>query len=145
MIAKSLIAATAVAATMAVALPASDAKADVDVTIGLGVGGYYPEVDVTIGLGVGGYYPDYYPAYRPYAYGGYGHYERYNRYDAYDRYDHGISCGKGRRIVDHSGFNNVRAIDCNGSNYRYSAWKKGHRYVVRVNRDGDITRIRRAD
>lgn len=130
MIAKSLIAATAVAATMAVALPASDAKAD---------------VDVTIGLGVGGYYPDYYPAYRPYAYGGYGHYERYNRYDAYDRYDHGISCGKGRRIVDHSGFNNVRAIDCNGSNYRYSAWKKGHRYVVRVNRDGDITRIRRAD
>ena len=42
-------------------------------------------------------------------------------------------------------FNNVRAIDCSGSNYRYSAWKKGHRYVVRVNRDGDITRIRRAD
>ena len=55
MIAKSLIAAAALATTMTLALPADEARADWDVNIGVGVGvgaGFYP-----------GYYPGYYPDY----------------------------------------------------------------------------------
>jgi hypothetical protein len=43
MIAKSLIAATAVAATMALApVPAAEAKTNIDIKIGIGLGGYHP-------------------------------------------------------------------------------------------------------
>jgi hypothetical protein len=118
MIAKSLIAAAAVAATMTLALPAQEAKADVDVNIGIGLGGYVP-----------GYYS-----------GGYGHGYGYG-YPS--RKPYRISCGTGRRIVDNSGFNRVKAVDCSLPGYRYTAHKKGHKYMVRVNGRGNITGVSR--
>jgi hypothetical protein len=126
MIGKSLLAAAALAATMTLAMPATEAKADVDVDIGIGFGGYVP-----------GYYG-----------GGYGHGYGYD----HDDYGYGhypvhrpkrISCGTGRRIVDNSGFNRVRAVDCDLPGYRYTAHKKGHKYMVRVNGRGVITGVNR--
>ena len=118
MFAKSLIAAAAIAATFAVAAPLqAEAKTNVDINIGFGIGGFYP-----------GYAePGYYPAY------GYGY--GYNR-------GH-ISCQKGGRIVDRSGFNRVRPVDCSLPGYRYTAWRHGHKFVVTVNRFGNITRVNR--
>lgn len=107
MITKSLIAAAAIASTMAVALPATQAQAgDINVKIGIGLGG-----------GFGGSYG--YPAYYP------GH----------------ISCWKGGKIVDWSGFNNVHAVDCSLPGYKYTAWKNGHKFVVRLNGHGNITGV----
>lgn len=133
MIAKSLIAAAAVAATLSVALPAEDAKADVDVTIGIGAGGYHS------GYG----YDDY--GYAPgYVHGGYDHgYDDDYGYGGYRPYRSHISCGRGRNIVDNSGFNKVKPVDCSLPGYRYTAWKKGHKYMVRMNGKGNITDIRR--
>ena len=108
---KTLIAAAAVATTFAIATPVqqAEAKTNIDINIGLGAGGFYP-----------GYYePGYYPAY---GYGG-GY----------------ISCKKGRKIVDWSGFHNVHAVDCSLPGYKYTAWKNGHKYMVRVNGHGNIT------
>ena len=51
----------------------------------------------------------------------------------------------GRKIVSRSGFRDVQALDCDGPGYRYSAWKHGREYVVRVNDEGEITRVRRVD
>jgi hypothetical protein len=111
MIAKSLIAAAAIATTMAVALPASQAQAGVDINIGIGLGGFN-----------GGYYePGYYPSHKP-----------HHNY---------ISCGKGRNIVDWSGFNKVKAVDCTLPGYKYTAWRNGHKFVVRMNRWGNITDV----
>jgi hypothetical protein len=122
MIAKSLIAAAALAATMTLALPAQEAKAD---------------VDVNIGIGIGGYEPGYYYGGSGYDYGhGYGYRHR-------PQQSYRISCGTGRRIVDNSGFNRVKAVDCSLPGYRYTAHKKGHRYMVRVNGRGNITGVSR--
>jgi len=78
------------------------------------------KTSIDINIGVGGFYPGYYDGY----YGG-GY----------------ISCKKGRNIVDWSGFNAVSAIDCSLPGYRYTAWKNGHKYVVRVNGYGSITNV----
>lgn len=120
MIVKSLIAAAAIAATLTMALPAQDAKADVDVTIGIGIGGLHP------GYGYNDYGYGYgYPAYKPYS------------------HSRNVSCSTGRRIVDRSGFNRVKAVDCTLPGYRYTAWKKGHKYMVRMNGRGHITGVRK--
>lgn len=105
MIAKSLIAAAAVA-TMAAAMPMSQAEAKTT-------------IDIDIGFGFGGGY-----------YGGY-----YDHHHAKPKY---ISCKKGRKIVDWSGFNKVHAVDCSLPGYKYTAWKKGHKYLVKVNGKGHI-------
>jgi len=124
MIAKSLIAAAAIAAIMAVALPAQEAKADIDVDIGIGVGGFHP------GYGYNDYDDDY-----GYGYGyGYG-------YPVHKPQSYTISCNKGRRIVDNAGFNKVKAVDCSLPGYRYTAWKKGRKYMVRMNGRGNITGV----
>ncbi len=108
MITKSLIAAAAIASTMAVALPASQAQA--------------ANIDINIGFGVGGFGPGYH----------YGHgYFGPNR----------ISCKKGRNIVDNSGFNFVKPVDCSLPGYKYTAWKAGKKYVVSVNRFGAIYKV----
>jgi hypothetical protein len=44
-----------------------------------------------------------------------------------------LSCSAARNMVDHSGFNHVKARDCKGKVYSFSASRKGHRYLVRVN------------
>lgn len=115
MIGKSLIAAAAVATTMAVALPATQAQAktNIDINLGFGFGGY--------GYGYGpGYYGDvyYYPGHKGY-----------------------ISCKKGRNIVAWKGFNHVKAVDCSLPGYKYIGWKKGKKYLVRVNGHGHVVAV----
>lgn len=123
MIGKTLLAAAAIAAAVTATLPASQAKADVDVDIGIGIGGYYPG----------------YPAYRDgYPYGGYRGGYGYWRHD-YRR----ISCHRGADIVDDAGFYRVKPVDCSAPSFGYSAWKRGHKYMVRVNGYGSITSVRR--
>ncbi len=108
MIAKSLIAAAAIATTLGLALPASQAEAKTN-------------FDISISFGAGGFYPGYYPVY-------------------YNQPNH-ISCKKGRAIVDHSGFHNVNTVDCSLPGYKYTAWKKGHKFLVKVNGNGHITNV----
>jgi hypothetical protein len=108
MIGKTLIAAAAVATTMAVALPVTQAEAKTVINVG-------------IGFGYGDGY-DY----------GYGyHHHKHNKWGP-------ISCWKGAKIVDWSGFHNVHALDCSLPGYKYTAWKKGHKYVVKVSGHGNI-------
>jgi hypothetical protein len=58
--------------------------------------------------------------------------------------DRGISCQRGKRIVENAGFRNVRARDCNGKNYRYTGRRKGDNFEIRVNsRNGRIVSVRR--
>jgi hypothetical protein len=114
MITKSLIAAAAVAASLTAFAPAQQAQAGVDIDVHLGGGlGFYP--------GYGGGYG--YPVYEPH----YG----------------GISCKKGRKIVDWSGFHNVQAYDCSAPVYQYRAWKNGNKYRVRVNLNGNIIGVKK--
>ncbi len=108
MIMKSLIAAAAVATTMAVAAPVQQAEAK-----------------VVINVGVGGYGPGFYPGY------GYGGYPIHKRF-------YGISCNKGRNIVAWSGFRKVRPIDCSAPVYQYRAWKGGAPWRVKVSAGGHI-------
>ncbi len=120
MIAKSLIAAAAIAASAAAFAPAQQAQAGTDIDITVGFGGRYP-----------GY--------------GYGHYpyRGYRHYPVYNRYHNAISCHRGKNIVDRSGFNNVRAVDCSLPSYKYTGRKWGHKYLVSVNGRGNITVVRR--
>ena len=63
---------------------------------------------------------------------GYGHHHhKHKKWGA-------ISCWKGAKIVDWSGFHNVHAVDCKLPGYKYTAWKKGHKYIVKVNGYGNI-------
>ena len=116
MITKSLIAAAAVAVSLTALAPVQQAQAKVhiDVGIGLGGGGFYP------GYGYGG---GYYPVYEP--------------------YNSGISCNKGRKIVNWSGFHNANAFDCSAPVYQYMAWKNGHKYKVKVGMSGDIIGVKK--
>jgi hypothetical protein len=43
-----------------------------------------------------------------------------------------ISCGRGRNLVDRSGFYNVRPQNCGGRYYKYFARRKGNPYLVTV-------------
>jgi len=113
MIAKSFIAAAAVVTTMAIALPATEAQAKTN-------------FDIDINLGFGGYDGG--------GYGGYGHHHRHNRH---------ITCWRGRQIVDWSGFHNVHAVDCHLPVYKYTAWKHGHKYLVKLDRRGRIIYVHR--
>lgn len=125
-----LIAAAALAATFATSLPASEAQAGVDVSIGLGVG--YPPVYAGggyDGYGYGGYD------------GGYGH-PGYHRPDY--GYDDGyLSCRDGSRILYRYGYNAVRVASCRGAVYTYTAWRNGRQFLMRVSADGDVRRLRR--
>jgi hypothetical protein len=59
-----------------------------------------------------------------------------------DEGDYGISCREGRAIVRHSGFRHVRAIDCSGDVFSYTAdSRRGGRATVIVNMDGEIVRV----
>lgn len=115
MITKSLIAAAAVAASLTALAPVQQAQAKVHIDVGVNLGGgFYP------GYGYGG---GYYPVYEPY-------------------YD-GISCNKGRKIVNWSGFHNANAIDCSAPVYQYMAWKNGHKFKVKVGMSGDIIGVKK--
>lgn len=115
MIAKSLIAAAAIAASLTALAPVEQAQAKI-------------HVDLYANLG-GGFGPGFYPGY---GYGG-GYYPVIDPY-----YGGGISCNKGRKIVNWAGFHNVHAFDCSAPVYQYKAWKFGNPYKVRVSISGDI-------
>ena len=114
MITKSLIAAAAVAASVTAFAPAQQAQAKTNIDIG-------------IGFGFGGYNPGY----------GYGY--GYGYAPVYDPYFGAISCHRGKKIVKWAGFNNVQPVDCSLPGYKYTGWKWGHKYLVRVNGGGNIT------
>lgn len=46
-------------------------------------------------------------------------------------YRHRITCAEGRRIVDHRGFNRVRATDCSPRYYHYTARRHGKLYRIK--------------
>jgi hypothetical protein len=133
MITKSILAATAIAATLAAAAPA-EAKTHIYLGIGVGAPGY-------------AYDPSYDPAYdyappapvyrhpRPvYVEPDYGYYQE----------DYGVSCGQGRRIVRNSGFYNVQTIECDGQNFKYEAERRGRSYIVKLDsRTGEIIEANR--
>ena len=78
----------------------------------------------------------YYDGYGWYDYGRYG--DVYRRYPARDR----MSCGEARRLVDRSGYDHVRVIECNGRTYAFSAVnRRGRLVTVYVNaRSGAVWR-----
>jgi hypothetical protein len=116
MFTKSLIAAAAVAASLATIAPVEQAsaksKTNVDIDIGIGFGGGYG----------GGYYGGGYYG------GGYGW--------------GGIGCYKGKKIVQWAGFHNVHAFDCGAPVYQYKARKFGKWYKVKVNWNGNIVGVK---
>jgi hypothetical protein len=66
-----------------------------------------------------------------------GHGHGHGHWDNQD--DYGISCGEGRSIVRQNGFRHVRAMDCSGDVFVYSAKSNhGRRAIVSVNMDGEI-------
>lgn len=115
---KGLLFASAVAATLAFAMPTT-ASADTKVKLYFGVPHY--------GYQVG---PDY--RYRS----GYGWYLDRNYYNRGR-----ISCGEAKRIVRNSGFRNVNTVECSGRTYTFEATRRGRDVTVFVNsKNGRIWR-----
>lgn len=131
MIMKSILAATAVAATLAAAAPAAEAHHHhIHLNIGIGLGdpgyGYPPPPPVYAPPPPPAYYPPPPPPryYDPSA-------------DYADSY--GISCGEGRQIVRESGFYHVRTVECDGQNFKYTGYRHGNSYIIKVDSEsGDI-------
>ena len=114
---KGFFLASAVAATLALAMPtAADAKTNVQIYFGMPHYGYQVGPDYR--------YRDGYGWYRPSGY-----------------YRGRLSCGEARRIVRNSGFRNVATIECNGRTYTFEATRRGRDVTVFVNsRTGAIWR-----
>jgi hypothetical protein len=85
--------------------------------------------DVSVGIGLGGFYGDDY-------YGG-GYYPVYGGYDSYD----GVSCWKAKKILQNHGFYKVHATDCGGKYMHFMAKKDGYKVYVTVNRWGKIVDV----
>ena len=118
-----------------IALPATAAKADVAVGIGVGI---YPPVSA--GIGWGGYEGGYEGGYGGGYEGGYGGGYHRPRYPDYDRY---VSCRDGRRILWRSGYSGIEVRSCRGGFYRYTAWRNGKQFLMAVDARGDVSRLRR--
>jgi hypothetical protein len=120
---RSLIAAAAIAIAMTVTTAPAKADTDVDFGIGFGFGGFF--------FGPGDDYcgPGYYRCYGP-------RYRNNYNYRA-------ISCRQAEQAVRWKGFRKVNAIDCGLPTYRFTGWKNGKKYTIRVNGRGAITRITR--
>ena len=60
-------------------------------------------------------------------------------------YRNRLGCQEGRRIIDHRGYNSVRAVDCGGRYFHYRGRRHGVWYILELDsRTGHIYRIRRA-
>ncbi len=71
--------------------------------------------------------------------GGFGIVINPGYHGGYARRDDRISCRTGQRIVDRSGFNRVRVVECRGGTYTYKAKRGGNHYRVSVDAfDGAI-------
>lgn len=54
-----------------------------------------------------------------------------------------ISCGEGAQIIAEQGFRNISVRECSGRVFRYTAYRRGAPFEVRVSsRTGQITMIR---
>ncbi|MGL4439998.1 MAG: hypothetical protein ACRCUE_12080 [Bosea sp. (in: a-proteobacteria)] len=54
-----------------------------------------------------------------------------------------ISCGEGAEIIASQGFRNISIRECGGRVFRYTAYRRGAPFEVRVaSRTGEITMIR---
>ena len=118
MIAKSLIAAAAVAASLTALAPVQEAQAkhfNLDVNI------YGPGFNPGYGYGYG--YPGYYPVVDPY-FGG------------------GKSCWQVKHKLQNLNFNFVHPYDCNGPVYHYTAKKFGNPVKVTANWHGTILSVK---
>lgn len=123
---KSTIAAALFALTMVFVPGAPEAEAKTKVVIGIGTGPYVGHCYNRNGRRCG-WHPRphhfyYVPRHRPVYY-----------YDYRAPAVHKMSCRSAARMVDHSGFNKVKARDCSGKIYSFRARKKGHNYIVKVN------------
>jgi len=107
------------ASAIALSVPSSPAKADVDLHLGLQLPHF-------------GFHRHDGPRYR----------HRGPRYRHY-RGPHRISCRQARHIVRRSGFRRIRTVECRGRTYTFNARRHGDYYRVRVNaRRGYITNVR---
>ena len=106
------LAAATVATVIAAALPATQAQAKTDVSI-------------SVGIGING-----------------GYFGPGPGFGGWNDNDPGISCVAAKRIVYNRGFNKIQSIDCSGSSYKFTAWRNFRQFVIRVNDEGAITRIR---
>jgi len=136
MFAKSLLAAAAVASTVALGT-ASSAKAD-------------PHISIGLGFGFGGYVPGYYDSGfgEPDPYWGGPHWDgpfhRHHFHDhGWDRpvVSYGLSCGAAGNVLRAAGFHGVQAVDCARPVYGYEAWKRGELFRVSVNTAGRIVEV----
>jgi len=137
LIAKPLIAALALAGSFAAVLAPTEARADVDVDVAIGVGGYYPAYDDLDGYDRG-YDEDYGERYYERR-----HYRPRHHYDDYEDVAVYISCGEGKRLLRRLGYRDVRTENCRAPNYKYKARRNGHWFAIRMDTSGDINRIRR--
>ena len=118
---KSLILATAFAASLATFGLPSEAEAKVIIHLGFPHYDYQPGPDYRYRDGYGWYQPGYS---RP------GYYNRGR-----------LSCGEAKWRVRERGFRNVRTIECNGRTYTFQARRGDRRITVYVNsRSGAVWR-----
>jgi hypothetical protein len=84
------------------------------------------QAGTSVGIAVGEPYPGYdpQPGYHPYP-------PPY--YDDEEDDEDQISCWEGKRIVRERNFRRVRPMKCQGTIYRYQAFKNGRPWLVRVN------------
>ena len=82
-----------------------------------------PNIDINVGFGFGGYVG---PGYGAVGVGFEGEY---------------VSCAQARKVVRWNGFSSVKSLDCTAPNYKFSGWRDGNKYKIKVNSWGDITRI----
>jgi hypothetical protein len=97
------------------------------------------KTNVHIHFGVPFYTQQVGPGWRYYS--GYGWYD-YGRWGDIRQRHHRLSCGDARRLVDRSGYDRVRTVECNGRTFTFKAEnRKGKRVTVYVNsRTGAIWR-----
>lgn len=115
---KSLFLASAVVATLALAMPtAASAHTNFRLFFGMPHYGYQVGPDYRFRDGYGWYRPT-------------GYYNRGR-----------LSCGEARRVVRNSGFRNVATIECRGRTYTFEATRRGRDVTVFVDsRSGRISR-----
>jgi len=133
---KSIIAASLVAATMALLPGSAPAEAKTNIVIGIGTPGWGNPCWNRYSYCGGWARPRYYYAPRvhaPYLYESY-------RYDGY-YYDNRqyrnpirarMSCGAARNLVDHSGYSRVSTSECRGDVYTFAARRNGKSFLVKV-------------
>lgn len=144
MFVKSILAVAAISSVIGLASVPAKADPQISVGIGLGFGGYdsgYGGYNGGYGVFDGGYddygygddYSDDYPRQR---------FHQRRVYETYAPARYGVSCNTGRNIVRSSGYRNVRAYDCSAPTYGYKASRDGDLYQVKVSSRGRIISAR---